>query len=255
MPLEIMDYDKQLTVSSNQLAKNSKYNGGIAGVVDNNDQSLHFTIYTEYRLNYVIPIAINQIYNAFLEQNNVNQKISVTYNQLPKYGEYFDENDENNIINVYPEEKKEALEPILLLAIAITISLSASTFGPMTIKEKEEGITWQLYLNGTRRKNYWMGIFLGDAFCLLIPISLVMTAGYFNGIVIFDQRVIVCTIVVTILWIFGSIFHQYVVCHFFKKYDKCSKLFILINPILFLFIGIFCIYVSLANNDILDKTD
>eukprot|EP00833_Pecoramyces_ruminatium_P012664 jgi/Orpsp1_1/1186696/evm.model.d7180000052567.1 len=135
------------------------------------------------------------------------------------------------------------------------ISLSASTFGPMTVKEKEEGITWQLYLNGARRKNYWMGIFLGDAFCLLIPISLVMTAGYFNGIVIFDQRVIVCTIVVTILWIFGSIFHQYVVCHFYKKYDKCSKLFILINPILSLFIGIFCICVSVINNDILDKSD
>jgi len=150
------------------------------------------------------------------------------------------------------------------LAIAIAISLSVSVYGPMTVKEREEGIIWQLFLNGTRRINYWIGIFISDAICIFIPIILIAIVGFINEINIFESRIIIYTLFITVQWIIGSLLHQYAVAHFFRKYDRCMNLFLIVNPTLTLLTGIYCLFISLMtsmitqynedmNTDILDR--
>eukprot|EP00833_Pecoramyces_ruminatium_P001766 jgi/Orpsp1_1/1175798/evm.model.c7180000055233.2 len=65
--------------------------------------------------------------------------------------------------------------------------------------------------------------------------------------------VIIFTAVITIAWIICSLFHQYVVSHFFKKYDRCLNLFIIINPILSLFVGIYCLIVTIISSIFIDE--
>jgi len=235
---DVVDYENQLTIKSKKLTKNSIYVGGFAGT-DHSNQAIEFTIY-DGSYTFGIPVGINYIYNALLEYYSIDKKLSVNYNPLPVYdfGD-FDEVDTENILNKKPEKERIIMEGVLVIAITLAISLSISVFGPLTVKEREDGITWQLFLNGTSRINYWLGVFISDFICLSVPTVLIILAGYLNDISIFEKNIIGYTIAITLFWIISSIVHQYVVCHFFKSYDTCSSLFIIINPILTLFVGLY----------------
>ena len=244
---ENVDYDQQLTIASNKLTKESNYIGGLAGT-DEGNQTLQFTIYNELKYNFAIPIGINLIHNAILEQNHVDKKISVSYNIISRYEDTFDEDDEEKIINTYPEQRRQTMEVELAMFISIAMSFLISIFGPMTVKEREEGITWQLYLNGTRRINYWIGIFLGDAIFLFIPFALLGIIGIFSGISICQPKELIYTLVITLLWIIGCLCHQYAMAQFFKRYSKCLRVFKMVNLILSIFISFFFLGESLLSH-------
>jgi len=245
--IQSLNYEKELSFSSNKLRGDMKYIGGFDG--KDVQQTPEFLIYTNMTYNYAIPIAINLLSNAVLEQNQINRQISVTYKPLDYYpNQLYTENDENNQFNIMPELAKLILEPILIVAMAIAISLSISIFGPLTVKEREEGITHQLFLNGTKRINYWIGVLLSDAICILVPMMFIAITGIFNEISIFKTKVIGYTVIISITWALASLLHQYIASYFYKKYEKVSTLFIIVNPILSLLIGIYAIVIAVISS-------
>jgi len=238
--LKSVDYNKELTVASGKLTPNMKYIGGFRGYEDD-QHTLQFTLYRNITYYFSLNIAINMLHNALLEYYNSDKIISVTYNPFPISNSEvkFDEDDEEELFNIGPEETKQVVEPILIVTIAIAISLSVSIYGPLTVKEREDGINHQLLLNGTKRVNYWLGILLSDFICLIVPIFLIEIAGMINDVGIYNKNIIIYTIFASIIWALSSILHQYCISSFFKKYETVSSIFIIINPILCLTIGIY----------------
>ena len=57
---------------------------------------------------------------------------------------------ENDLFNMEYEDLKSRCEHLIITGILLCISLLISIFGPYTVKEREEGITHQLFLNGTK---------------------------------------------------------------------------------------------------------
>ncbi|ORY20430.1 hypothetical protein LY90DRAFT_516770 [Neocallimastix californiae] len=251
--MDTLNYDEQLTIDSNQLKDEKKYIGGFSGNLSAN-QTLNFTIYYNNFYTYSIPMAINLISNAILKQNNVDKVLSMSFNPLPNYVNFdFEEDDKEKIINTFPENRKTDYDLILAMIIAISVSLSISIFGPLTVKEREDGITWQLYLNGTSRLTYWIGVFLSDMICLLVPVVIICVVGYFNSISIFSIQVLLFSISITFLWIISSLLHQYAISQFFKNYDKCSNIFIIVFPILTFFVGIYTLFRSNENPNLFNE--
>ncbi|ORX67728.1 hypothetical protein BCR32DRAFT_297520 [Anaeromyces robustus] len=251
-----VNFEKELTVNSKKLTNDLKYIGGFSGISNNTQQGLEFTFYFNTTYTYATPIAINLINNAIIKQNNINEQISVTYDPFENYVQsLYDENDENKLFDLKTELVKVIFGPILIVVIALAVSLSISIFGPLTVKEREEGITHQIFLNGTKRINYWIGVLISDCICILIPIIFIGTIGAYNDLDIFNSKVIALTALFTILWIIASLLHQYIVCYYFKKYEKVSTLFIIINPILTLLIGIYALVISLLSSAALESED
>jgi len=192
--------------------------------------------------------------NAILEQNNIKDRISVVYHPFDVYAEEeYNENDKEKLFNIAPERLKRELESILIVGLSLCISLSISVFGPYTVREREEGITHQLFLNGTKRINYWLGVLISDMICISVPIAIIILTGYLNDISLFHPKVIGFTIVMSIMWIVGCLLQQYVFSYFFKKYDRISTLFVIINPIISLVFGILIIVLSFSSYLVFDQ--
>jgi len=248
-----INYEKELVLDAvNSFPNNLNYIGGFTGTVDGQN-NLQFTIHTNYTYTFSAPIAINIIDNAMMDYYNIKESISTTYHPLDEVKVFgFDSNDEELIINRYKGMENQEKEPIILVAVGLAISLSISIYGPYTVKEREEGITHQLFLNGTKRLNYWLGILISDCICMLIPvISIGIVCNIFD-LSIFNKKIVVYVIIMSLIWIVGSLLHQYIVGYFFKSYEKISTLLIIINPILILGIGI---YIYSISNQLLDIDD
>jgi len=255
--LKSANYENELTIKSGKLTSDLKYIGGFKGYMDDQDM-LQFTLFKNITYKFSSPVAVNMIHNAMLKQYNSDKQISVVYKPFASSNSEveYDGDDENGLFNIGPELIRQIIEPILIVAMAIAISLSVSIYGPLTVKEREEGINYQLFLNGTKRINYWIGILLSDFLCLIVPIFLIDIAGMINNISIYNSKVILYTIFATMIWAISSLLHQYILSYFFKKYEKVSSLFIIINPILSLFIGIYAMVVALLTSlTILDEDE
>jgi len=245
--LKPVDYENELTIASGKLTPDLQYAGGFRGTGD--IQNLEFIIYKNATYYYSNSVGLNALSNAILRYNNKKEQIVASFKPFDEMirGEY-NEEDSSQMINMFSEMMKIVLEPILIVGMALAISVSISIYGPLTVKEREDGITHQLFLNGTKRMSYWIGVLISDSICILVPTFLIGIVGLYKEIGVFDLKIIPYTIVVTILWAVGSLLHQYVVSYFFKKYERISSLFIIINPVLCLFIGIYAMIVGLLTS-------
>jgi len=236
--MDTISYANDIALSSGKDISNLNYVGGFSGYTAEN-QVLHFTLSKNVTTTYAIPIAINLLSNAILEKNGVKNRISTELhpNDVYLYEEY-NESDENKLFNVSPERHRAEYESVLIIGLSLCISLTISVFGPYTVKEREEGITHQLFLNGTKRINYWLGVLISDGICISIPIAIITLAGYLNDISIFHPKVILFTISMSVMWIIGCLLQQYVFSYFFKKYDRISTILVILNPMISLLIGI-----------------
>ncbi|OUM69512.1 hypothetical protein PIROE2DRAFT_68535 [Piromyces sp. E2] len=250
--LKSADYDRELTVASGKLSSDSNYAGGFKGIGDG--QNLEFILYKNATYYYANSVGLNVLSNAILKQNNRKEQISVSFKPLNGIGEgKYKNNDTYKRINILSESIKLVLEPVLILGMALAISVSISIYGPLTVKEREEGITHQLFLNGTKRMSYWIGVLISDSICILVPTILIGIVGFFKGISIYHYNILPYTVGITILWTLGSLLHQYVFSYSFKKYEKVSSLFIIINPILSFFIGVYAMIVTLVSGSNIEK--
>ena len=252
LSLQSVNYENELTVTSNKLTPNLKYIGGFGGFGDiNNDFSspLKFNIFYNNTCNFALPIAINLISNAILSDANIQQQISVTYQPFSNY-ESKEEfvNDNNNILNLSKVFNKCYAEPLVMVIISITLSLTLSIYGPLMVKEREIGITHQLLLKGTKLFTYWISILISDFICIFIPVILIFATGVFSNIDIFNYQYLPYTVGITILWIISSLIYQYIFCYFFEKYEKVSFLVLLLNPIISIFIGIVIYFIFMGSN-------
>jgi len=246
LSLESVDYDNQLTIKSGKLTSDLRYIGGFKGI-ESDDNNLQFVIYKNNNYEFATAIGMNQLHNGILKYYEIDKQIKTTYHPFDNFDKEaeFDNDDSGHMFNIYSETLKQTLEPVLIVAMAIAISLSISIFGPLTVQEREIGIKHQLLLNGTKRINYWIGVIISDFICLFVPVILVAIAGMVNDISIYNAKVIFYTFICTLIWGFSSLLHQYIVSYFFKKYEKVSSLFIILNPILTLFIGVYSLVVAI----------
>ena len=250
--LDTVSIQNDLSISSGKDLSKLNYVSGFYGF--NEGETLQFVIYKNVTDAFALPISIDLLSNAILEQNNIKDRFSVEYHIFDYYREEeYDKNDKNKLFNIAPENKKREMEPLLMIGLALCISLSISIFGPYTVKEREEGITHQLFLNGTRRINYWLGVFISDAICLFVPILIIMFAGYLNDISIFHPKVLWFTIIITMIWIVGCLFNQYAISFFFKKYERISSIMIIINPLISLGVGIIMFFLANADAIVADQ--
>ena len=140
------------------------------------------------------------------------------------------------------------LEPLILFIISFVLSFSISIYGPLTVKERELGITHQLFINGTKKVNYWIAVVISDTICILVPIYILCIVSVIINISIFTLKYIFITLMILFFWTITSLQQQYIICHFFKKYDKVSSLLTIINPIIAIFNGVYAFVIH--NNDI-----
>ncbi|OUM69518.1 hypothetical protein PIROE2DRAFT_2616, partial [Piromyces sp. E2] len=251
--LKSADYDRELTVASGKLSSDSNYAGGFKGISDG--QNLEFILYKNATYYYANSVGLNVLSNAILKQNNRKEQISVSFKPFNEIieGEYKND-DSYQMVNMLSESMKLIFEPVLIVGMALAISVSISIYGPLTVREREEGITHQLFLNGTNRMCYWIGVLISDSICILVPTTLIGIVGFFKGISIYHFKILPYTVVISILWTLGSLLHQYVVSYFFKKYERISSLFIIVNPILSLFIGIYAMIVALLTSMFIENS-
>jgi len=245
LPFVTADYPKVLTSPSDKLSPNINYIGGFEGTIKNKD--LQFTLYRNSTYSFAESIAVNLLYNAILEQYNINETISVILhpfatsmqdaliisNEDPDLKKEADK-----IIYIVPELIKTVLEPIIITIISMFISLSISIYGPLTVKERENGITHQLFLNGAKSINYWISVLISDTICVIVPIIFISIICSFMNISIFKINIILYILFITLFWTIASLLHQYILCHFFKNYGRVSTLFLIINPTLTLIVSL-----------------
>ncbi|KAL6611966.1 hypothetical protein U3516DRAFT_550548, partial [Neocallimastix sp. 'constans'] len=243
--MNTIDYSKDISISSGKDTSNLNYVGGFYGY--NENQNLHFIIYRNITNSFVVPISINLISNAILEKNNINKRISVNYHPMNEYNAYYSIEDKEQHFNIVMETEKQNKEILVITCISLCISLCISVFGPYTVKEREDGITHQLFLNGTKRINYWISVIISDSICISVPMIIIIFAGYLNNISIFSPDIILFTLAMSIAWIFGCLLHQYVVSYFFRMYEKASTVIVVLNPILSIVFSI--AIMSLANSN------
>jgi len=231
--LDTVSFKDDLSISSGKDLSLYNYVGGFYGYQE--EEGLRFIIYKNYTDVYTIPIAVNLLSNSILEKNNIKERFSVTYHPLDYIIGRDDKNSENDVksfIDLDKEYSKKEKEPILIICISVCISLSISIFGPYTVKEREEGITHQLFLNGTKKINYWLGVLISDFICIFVPVMIISIAGYLNEVSIYHPKIIGFTLIMTIVWIIGCLLQQYVICFFFKKYDRASTVLVILNPLI-----------------------
>jgi len=247
MEIDTVNYANDLALSSGKDISKLNYVGGFYGTSKN--EALDFVIYKNVTDIYAIPIAINLLSNAILEQNNVKDRIIMDLHPFDFSEEdyYYGNDDDFNLFNAAYENKKSNIEHLLIAGISLCISLLISIFGPYVVKEREEGITHQLFLNGTKRINYWLGVLISDSICIFIPIVIIALAGYFNDVSIFHPRIIGFTLIMTVIWIVGCLLHQYVISYLFRKYDRAQTILVIINPIVSLFVGIVIMIISITD--------
>jgi len=253
--LDTVSYANDISLSSGKDRSKLNYIGGFYGK-NQLPQGLQFVIYVNSTDIYAPSIGIDLLSNAILKQNNINDRFSITYHPFDSIS-FLNEKDE--MINLNTIKEKVQLEPLLIVCITLAISLSISIFGPYIVKEREEGITHQIFLNGTKRINYWLGVLISDSICLFVPVLIISIAGYLYGISVFHYKLIALTMGISIVWIIGCLLNQYVFCYFFKKYERISILLIIINPIINLGLSILImatplIYEEEPKNDVDLKT-
>jgi len=59
---------------------------------------------------------------------------------------------------------------------------------------------------------------------------------------IYDYKMVIVTLMGTGFWAVVSLLHQYLISHYFKKYEKVSSIFNIFNPVLSIIIGFFILY-------------
>jgi len=244
-----ISYNDEIAISSGKDTSKLNYVGGFYGSIIN--ETLNFVIYNNDTDTYAIPVGVNLLSNAILEQYNIKDRISTDLYPFEyrrdDYSYSFGEGKED-LFNTDYEDMKANYEHLLIAGISLCISLLISVFGPYTVKEREDGITHQLFLNGTKRINYWLGVLISDFICIFVPIVIIAFAGYLNGVSIFNPKIIGFTLIMSIVWIFGCLLHQYVISYYFKKYDRIQTILVIINPIISLIVGIGVMVIATTNN-------
>ncbi|KAL6600151.1 hypothetical protein LY90DRAFT_512112 [Neocallimastix californiae] len=217
-------------------------------VNENPEFASSFILYFNNTYSFSLPIAINYLSNAILSEANVTPKISVTYQPFTttQYENWYI--DDEKLINNYKEYNKSSLEPLNMIIISITLSLTLSLYGSLVVKEREFGMTHQLLLKGTKHITYWIGILIGDFICTLIPVVLIFFGGLINNIDLFSFKYLPYTFGITILWIVGCLIFQYLSSSLFKNYEQASRLNVLLNPMISIGIGILIYTIFMSNN-------
>jgi len=247
LSLKTVNYKDELEISSNNnMANKIEYIGGFG--IGNANQTqppqqqqsidLQFILYNNHTYGLAAPIGINLLSNAILNQNNINRQIMVSYHPFDDISDLSsNEFDNEGFLNENAEILKLTFGSLLIVGIGIAVSLPLSIYGPLTVREREEGIIHQLFLNGTKRMNYWIGILISDGLCVLVPVMLIIIFGMIYKIDVFDLNFMPYVAVATLIWVFGSLLNQYIISHFFNGYESISTFFIIINPILTFYIG------------------
>jgi len=244
-----MDYYQELTIDSNRLTSDKNYIGGIKGEgMGIND--LQFTIYSNFTYLLNVPIALNLISNEILRNHNINEEINVYYHPLVSKPESYHDLDDLKLIDFDPKNNRKYSDIFLIISVCIILSLPMSIYGPLTIKEREDGIVHQLFLNGTKRINYWIGVMVSDLATFTIPIIIITLIINISGTFIFSFIILPFTLVVIFLWMVASLLYQYVISYVFKKYENISAFLIILNTIICVITGIYSYNFNNNNYDV-----
>jgi len=247
-----INFKNDLTLSSPHFRSEANIIGGFSGY-ENSQQplDLHFILYLNHTYARGKLIGINMIYNSILDLYQPGQKISTTYesiySSLTKDEVYTDSMDDQGI-DFSQDNDRYRMESILILAICFVFALIISLFGSLTVKEREQGIIHQLLLNGAKIKNYWKGILLSDTLCVILSLSLVFIIGCVNEVDLFSGKSMPYMVLITVLWMIGSLLYQYNAYFFFNNFEKHSIFFTILHPIMILIIGSFSIAFYTGNN-------
>ncbi|OUM56738.1 hypothetical protein PIROE2DRAFT_18521, partial [Piromyces sp. E2] len=200
------DKGKEL-LSNLDINNHNEYIGGFLSYVKDNVYNI--TIYDNVNMMYSTPLSINLLSNAILSKYNSKLKIKTSYQPLDIVYEIFNSsNDKDNLDN--QNLTNIIIEFVIVAEIAIMFSLLISLYGPTLVKEREENITQQLYLNGMKNLNYWIGVICSDLLCVLLSILLVTI---------------------------------------FEKYDKASTFSSIFNPVSTLILCLVSVYAILKEGD------
>ncbi|ORX45239.1 hypothetical protein BCR36DRAFT_333611 [Piromyces finnis] len=244
---ENLNYNKELSLSSGKANEMNDYIGGFLGYMEDNIYKI--TLYNNVNMMYSLPLSINLLSNAIISKYNDNIIIKTSYQPIDDVFEIYESSDDDkdnlnsqNLTNLI-------IEYVLVAEIGVMFSLLISLYGPTLVKEREENITQQLYLNGMKNLNYWIGVICSDLICVFISITLVTIFGIITDLSIFYYKGLLFTIVLLILCSISSLLYQYVINYFFEKYDKASTFSSIFNPVLTLILCLISIYAVLKESD------
>jgi len=230
---KVINYNSELSLASGHSDEKDDYIGGFEGYIDNND--LKIIIYHNDDFVFSLPIAINLINNAILSNYNQNLEIITHFH-------YFE-----NVYNVDSNKKEDGtntsyfnlnVEYLIVGVIGVMFSLLVSLYGPSIIKEKEKNITQQLFLNGMKNINYWLGVLISDFICIFMSIIFITIIGIISDMSIFYYKGIPFTIFILMLWSIACLLFQYIINYNFKSYEKSLIFSLIFNPVSTLILSI-----------------
>jgi len=234
-----------LSLASGNANDNNNYIGGFLSYMV--DDVYNITLYDNINMMYSLPLSINLLSNSIMSKFNSNLKIKTSYKPLDVVYNVFDDSDDKdsldsqNLMNVI-------IEMVLVAEIGVMFSLLVSLYGPTLVKEREENITQQLYLNGMKNLNYWIGVICSDLICILLSISLITIFGIITDLSIFYYKGLVFTLVNLILCSISSLLYQYIINYFIEKYEKASTFSSIFNPVLTLILCMVSVYAILKED-------
>eukprot|EP00833_Pecoramyces_ruminatium_P006039 jgi/Orpsp1_1/1180071/evm.model.c7180000072043.2 len=213
------DYELTLTYGFFLNVNYLPYIGGYRSE-DRNEKSVDVLMYYNNYYTFSPYKTLNYFSNNILKYYGVDEKnkIEVTLKLFPLYtiykfkrnsnsdsdsdsNENENENLEEDMLDIWPDYIKLSVELYLVFAISVAMSISISLYEPLIVMEKEEGIHFQLLLNGTKY--------------IIVPLTLIGT----------------------MVWTIAALLHQYATSHFFKKYNKASSMYNILNTIFSLLLG------------------
>jgi len=243
---ENLNYNKELSLASGNANDKNNYIGGFLGYM--NDNVLNVTIYDNVNMMYSLPLSINHLTNSILSKYGSDLKIKTSFQPIDLVYEYTDSPDSPDSVGSQ-SLTNIIIEYVIVAEIGIMFSLLISLYGPTIVKEKEENITQQLYLNGMKNFNYWIGVICSDLICVLLSVTLVTVFGILTDLSIFYYKGLLFTVVNLILCSISSLLYQYIINYFIEKYDKASTFSSIFNPVLTLVFSLVSIYAILKEDD------
>ncbi|ORX71007.1 P-loop containing nucleoside triphosphate hydrolase protein [Anaeromyces robustus] len=178
------------------------------------DNSYLFEIYSNESMVHSVPVTINTLSNTLLSLNGINETITTR----------------SHPYDYKPFLSVTGIESITMMIILICVSVVISFFGPIAIRERNEKLLKQLYLNGITNKIYWLSMFI-TSFILLYALLLGII-GLFAWIGLeFFRNTKVVTILVMVLPIscLSSILFQYFISLFLDNESLSYIIYIIIN--------------------------
>jgi len=209
---KVINYNNELSLASGHSDEKDDYIGGFEGYVNNDD----FNIIIYHNDDYVLalPIAINLINNAILSSYNKDLEIITHFHYFENV---YNTDNTDNIDNNEKEDDASTfhfnfiIEYLVVGVMGVMFSLLVSLYGPSIINEKEKNITQQLFLNGMKNINYWLGVLISDFICIFMSIIFFTIIGVISDMSIFYYKGIPFTIFILMLWSIACLLFQYII--------------------------------------------